>query len=214
MRRGVGKEREGTVVGDRGGERIRSFVAVDLDPSVLDALRRLQAELAATRADVRWVRPAGMHLTLKFLGPVTPAHLDRVHGALREALRDRPALTMMARGIGAFPSLRRPRVVWAGLAGDGLGDLARCVEATLEPLGFAAEGRELTPHVTLGRVNSMRGWPALAAVIDRHKADELGCTAVGAVIVYRSVLHRDGAQYSVLWSIPLGSSIANNSQLG
>jgi len=202
------------MVGDRGGERIRSFVAVDLDPAVLDTLQRLQAELAASRADVRWVRPSGMHLTLKFLGPVAPAQLERVHAALGEALRDSPPLTVAAHGLGAFPTLRRPRVVWAGLAGDGLGALAARVEAGLVPLGFAAEARGFTPHVTLGRVNSLRGWPELAAVIDRHRDDDFGRTAVRAVIVYRSTLHREGAQYAVLWSIPLGSSIANNSQLG
>jgi len=189
----------------RGGERIRSFVAVDLDPQVLEALSHLQAELAACGADVRWVRPGGMHLTLKFLGPVLPADLERVHAALRDAVRGRAPLTVATRGLGAFPSWQRPRVIWAGLAGDGLVELATTVETALVQLGFAAEARGFAPHVTLGRVNSQRGWPRLAAVLDTHREDDFGSTSVGAVRIYRSVLHPEGAQYSVLWAIPLNA---------
>lgn len=210
MRRGAGTRR----MDGRGEERIRSFVAVDLDAAVLDNLRRLQAELTRVPADVRWVRPGGMHVTLKFLGAVAPSLLAQVHAALRETLREVAAMTLAVRGLGAFPAMRRPRVVWAGLVGDGLAELAARVEAALAPLGFAAEGRAFTPHVTLGRVNGTRGWPALAEVIERHREDDFGTTVVNAVAVYRSLLHPEGAQYAVLWTVPLASSIVNDSRLG
>lgn len=210
MWRGAGRVQMRTAGAERGGERIRSFVAVDIDPSVLEAARRLQAELATCGADVRWVRPAAMHLTLKFLGPVAPAHLERVHAAVRDAVHDIPALAISARGLGAFPSLQRPRVVWAGLAGDGLAELAARVEAALVPLGFAAEVRGFTPHVTLGRVGSLRGWPRLAEVLEVRRDDEFGPTAVRAVTIYRSTLHPEGAQYAVLWTIPLGEHKKEN----
>lgn len=201
-------------MGKASEERIRSFVAVDLDRPVLETLQTLQAELKATHADVRWARPSGMHVTLKFLGAVVPSLLERVHAAVRGVSRDQPPFTIRAHGLGAFPTMRRPRVVWAGLAGEGLASLAGRVERALVPLGFPAEKRDFTPHVTLGRVGSMRGWPALAEILDRHREDEFGTTAIGAVVVYGSTLHPEGAQYSVLWSIPLGSSMVNDSRLG
>src|SRR5690349_12357716 len=101
------------------GERIRSFVAVDIAAPVRAALRALQAELAEAGADVRWVRAEGIHVTLKFLGAVEAARLERVHAVLRDILRAHPALHLRVRGLGAFPSLRRPRVLWTGLHGDG-----------------------------------------------------------------------------------------------
>jgi RNA 2',3'-cyclic 3'-phosphodiesterase len=183
---------------------LRSFIAVDLETPVLDALRTLQSELARTGADVRWVRPANMHVTLKFLGAVEPARLERVHAALRDAVSDQAVLRLRAHGLGAFPSLRRPRVVWAGLVGDNLAALAGRVDVALEPLGFAAEQRAFTPHVTLGRVNGMRGWARLEEMLKAHIDDDWGATVIDAVIIYRSTLHRDGAVYLPLWTIWLG----------
>ena len=184
--------------------RIRSFVAVDLEQQVLEVLRVLQAELARAGADVRWVRPTGMHVTLKFLGAVETARLERVHAALREAVPTQPVTHLRVRGLGAFPSLRRPRVVWAGLVGDGMVALATCVEQALKPLGFPAEKRPFAPHVTLGRVKSMRGWERLEEALKAHLDDDCGATIVDRVVIYRSTLHRDGAVYALLWTIRLG----------
>jgi len=184
-------------------KRIRSFVALDVTPPVRAALQTLVAELAATKADVRWVPPAGMHLTLKFLGAVEAAHLDRVHAALAAAVHEQAALQLRVRGLGAFPSLRRPRVLWVGLRGAGLVELARLVEQTLEPLGFAPEPRPFAPHITLGRVGSLRGWERLEEVYKGHLDDDFGDSPVDLVTIYRSTLHPEGAIYSSLWTIPL-----------
>jgi 2'-5' RNA ligase len=182
--------------------RIRSFVAVDLEAPVVAALQTLQAELAAVKADVRWVRPAGLHVTLKFLGAVEASVLERVRAGLVEVARCQTPLFLRVRGLGAFPSLRRPRVLWVGLDGAGLVELAAQVDERLAPLGFAREKRPFTPHVTLGRVNGLRGWPRVEEVFKAHLADDFGASAVGAMTVYRSTLRPDGAVYTALWTIP------------
>src|SRR5262249_49281409 len=115
-------------------ERIRSFIALELAEPVRAAIGALQRELAATPADVRWVRAEGLHVTLKFLGAVESPHLERVHAAMDGALYNQPTLHVNARGVGAFPSLRRPRVLWIGLEGKGLVELAAAVDAALTPL--------------------------------------------------------------------------------
>jgi 2'-5' RNA ligase len=187
-----------------GSTRIRSFVALDLDASVRQAVCDLQSQLARIKADVRWVRAEGLHVTLKFLGSVEPARLERVHATLAASVADQPALHVRARGLGAFPGWRRPRVVWVGLHGDGLVELAVRVDNALTAVGFEPEGRAFTPHLTLGRVNSPRGWPRLEEVCKAHLDDDFGESDINAVTIYRSTLQRGGAVYTPLWTIPLG----------
>jgi 2'-5' RNA ligase len=210
------------------GKSIRSFIAVDLQSPVLAAVGELQAHLARIKADVRWVRPQGMHVTLKFLGPVEPGRLEQVYTSVVAAVRGRPALQLCVHGLGAFPSWRRPRVLWVGLAasvgsagplpdgslrptmsdrrggGDGLAALAAAIDTAVQPFGFEPEKRGFTPHITLGRVNSLRGWPALEEVLKMHLDDDFGSSTVSAVVIYRSTLRPDGSVYSPLWTIPLG----------
>jgi len=184
-------------------ERIRSFIAVDIGPEVRAALREMTSELTHTGADARWVRPEGMHATLKFLGGVEATRLQAVRNAVESAVCNCGTMKMSVRGLGAFPSVRRPRVLWAGLQCDGLAELAQGVDMALTPLGFVPEKRPFHPHVTLARMRSLRGCQALAAAIERHKNDEFGKIDVSAVTIYRSKLQRDGAVYDSLWTIPL-----------
>jgi RNA 2',3'-cyclic 3'-phosphodiesterase len=185
-------------------ERIRSFVAIDVAPPVLKALQELREELARVQADVRWVRPEGLHATLKFLGAVEPPRLEEVHTTLLAAVGAQVAVRVRAHGLGAFPTLRRPRVLWVGLEGERLAELASRVDAALEPLGFEREKRGgFTPHITLGRVNSLRGWPRLEETFKAHLADDFGDSDIDGVTIYRSTLRRDGAVYTPLWTIPL-----------
>ena len=182
---------------------IRSFVAVDLQAPVRQAVNDLQGQLRRINADVRWVRPEGLHVTLKFLGSVAPAQLERVHAALAADLHDLPAFSVQVRGLGAFPNWRRPRVVWVGLHGEGLVALAARVDGALAPLGFEREQRAFTPHLTLARVNTPRGWPRLEEACKAHLDDAFGASDIGAVTIYRSTLQRGGAVYAPLWTIAL-----------
>ena len=137
--------------------RVRTFVAVFPPLEVREALIGAARELPVT-GEVRWVRPAKVHLTLKFLGEVSEDDLVRAAEALEPVrLRHGPFEAELS-GFGAFPSARRARILWAGIGegSDRLRALARDVEASLEPLGFEREDRAYVPHLTLGRA---RGRP-------------------------------------------------------
>jgi len=185
---------------------VRCFVAIDLSPEVRAAVAEAQAGLraAAPRADVRWVDPAGMHLTLKFLGEVPEERLPALQGALTEAVTRRPALALAARGLGGFPNARRPRVVWMGIAGDGeaLGRTAAGVEDALVPLGFPAEARPFRGHVTLARVRSPRGLAQLGDAIAAGAHADFGAWTAQEVVLYRSHLKPSGAVYEPLARLP------------
>lgn len=191
-------------MGRASAERIRSFVAVDLEEPVLRGLQQLLSELAQIKADVRWVREAGLHVTLKFLGSVEAARLQELQAALGAGLAGAPALHVQVCGLGAFPSLRRPRVLWVGLQGAGLGELAAAVERVTAQFGFEPENRSFTPHITLGRLNGSRGWSRVEEVFKAHLSDDFGSSTVDRVTMYRSTLRPAGAVYTPVWTIPLG----------
>ena len=134
---------------------MRIFVAVFPPPEIRKALLGAARELPVA-GEVRWARPENVHLTLKFLGDVPGDDVDRVAEALEPVrLRHEPFEAELS-AFGAFPSARRARILWAAV-GEGsefLRDLARDVEASLEPLGFEREDRAYVPHLTLGRARS------------------------------------------------------------
>src|SRR5262249_42877826 len=142
-----------------------------LSDDVRAAVASAQAGLrmAAPRADVRWVDPAGMHLTLKFLGEVDAARVPDVEAALADVARRHAPLARAAGGLAGFPGATRPRVVFAGIAGGlrELGLLAADVERACEALGFAPEARPFRGHVTLGRVRSPKGLAPVVAALGR-----------------------------------------------
>ena len=177
---------------------VRAFVAVFPPPEVREALARAAHKLPVS-GEVRWVRPANIHLTLKFLGDVAEADLSGVADVL-EAIRERHEPFEVALcGFGAFPSGRRARIFWAGI-GEGserLRALASDVELSLEPLGFEREARPYTPHLTLGRA---RGRPAS---LDTAEASEPGPHFwVRRMELMKSTLGGAGAEYSTIEAYP------------
>ncbi|MGH7965884.1 MAG: RNA 2',3'-cyclic phosphodiesterase, partial [Candidatus Binatia bacterium] len=123
---------------------IRAFIAANLAAPVIEEIAKVQSVLQEARGDIRWIRVEGLHLTLKFLGDITRSQVNPILEALEEALRERPSLGIVARGLGAFPSLKRPRVLWVGLGGEGLQELSETIEAALMPLDFPPEERSFT----------------------------------------------------------------------
>jgi len=184
---------------------LRAFVAVALAPDVVDRLTGLVGELKKCGADVRWVRPEGMHLTLRFLGDIEEGCVGELLEGLARGVSSLPSLRLGTAGLGAFPSLKRPRVIWVGCRGEGLGALAAATEKSISELGFPREERPFRPHVTLGRVRSGRNWKSLEGLLDRRLDCEFGESKVCEVILFRSELTRDGARYSRLGSVRLAA---------
>ncbi len=196
----------------RAAQSVRCFVAVDLSDEVRTALDAVQRRLrsSAPRADVRWVASAGMHLTLKFLGQVPEAGLAGIHSALADAVTLATAIPLACRGLGAFPGLARPRVLWAGLTGgvSELGRLAIACERVFEPLGFAPEERPFRGHVTLARVRSPRGFGPIARAVEAATDLDFGAWTATEVVLYRSHLRPTGSVYEALERVPLAPIVA------
>ena len=136
-------------------ERARSCVAIELPEELKQELVELIDRLrSGGQPGVKWVDPRGLHLTLKFLGDVPVDKLGDITDALREATRGIMCFRLAVGGLGVFPNPRRVRVAWVGVSGqvDVLERLRQRVESALVPLGFAAESRGFTPHLTLARV--------------------------------------------------------------
>lgn len=191
----------------------RLFLAISLPAQVKERLAEVQRELARSGADVRWVRPEGIHLTLKFLGEVPPEKIEAIVAACEKAVKEAApgALRLGVRGLGTFPPNRAPRVVWAGLTGDltALARLKRALEEALVSLGFEREDRPFVPHLTLGRVKSARRREALLKEIARFREEEFfspESIEVCTLTLYQSTLHPEGAIYTALRKIPLASN--------
>jgi len=182
---------------------IRAFIAVNLAPPVGEEIAKIQSTLRQAQGDIRWTRTEGMHLTLKFLGDIAREQVEPILSALRNTLHNQPPLHVVARGLGAFPHLKRPKVLWAGLSGEGLVGLQEKVESALIPLDFPPEERSFSPHLTLGRVRSLRGWEQVLAVVRKHEQVQFGESVIDHVTLYQSTLRPDGAVYSPLGTVPL-----------
>lgn len=191
---------------------MRLFLALNLPAAERDRLQRAAGPLRSARLPVRWVNANALHLTLKFLGEVPETRAAAIEAASAAvAGRFRPfALELQA--LGAFPSLRNPRVIWVGVhAPPELAQLAAEVETGMAELGFAPEGRSFSPHLTLGRVErdaraaDFGRLPALAAAFDysaQVRAESLD--------LMRSHLSPAGARYERLSAAPLGGEPAGS----
>ncbi|MBI2935954.1 MAG: RNA 2',3'-cyclic phosphodiesterase [Chloroflexi bacterium] len=139
---------------------IRAFIAIDLPEDVKKALASLIDSLKRRRVEgVRWVNPDGVHLTLKFLGDIRSGQVGEVVQAMAEASYGLSSFRLELKGVGGFPNLQRPRVLWTGMGGE-LGPclaLWRRLDEALRPLGFPSEERPFNPHLTLGRVHDRAG---------------------------------------------------------
>ncbi len=182
-------------------QTVRTFIAVEIDEAIRRAAAKLVEELRTASADVSWVAPQNMHLTVKFLGDVAAEKIPQVCDTVAQAAAGVERFDLEIRGVGAFPNAARPRTVWIG-TGSGeaqLTMLAERLETALGKLGFAPEGRPFHGHLTLGRVR--RPSPALAALTPmlKERADlGLGQTAIHEVVVFSSQLERGGPIYEEL----------------
>jgi 2'-5' RNA ligase len=190
-------------------EQIRSFIAVELPQELKLALTRLQERLkSGGQAPVKWVSPDSLHLTLKFLGNISPGMTGRITSALEGAVRGMRPFILEVSGLGVFPNPRRVQIIWVGLTGETskLIQLQQRIEASLVPLGFTAETRPFSPHLTLARVRD-QATPAeredLGQLISGMSFAADFKLNVDAVHLMRSQLTREGPIYSRLSSVAL-----------
>lgn len=185
---------------------IRAFIAVAVDEAIIARLAALQGELRRADAPVAWVRPGGMHLTLKFLGNVPEERIPAIGEAMREVAASRKPFRIGVEGTGAFPNLRRPRVIWADVreGREALIELAAAVDGALVGVGFPPEDRPFSPHLTLGRVKMPNRLEQMMALLASHAQDRFGEMLVTGMILFQSELSPQGAKYTPLRHAALG----------
>ncbi|MCC6545175.1 MAG: RNA 2',3'-cyclic phosphodiesterase [Nitrospirae bacterium] len=186
---------------------MRCFIAVSLPEELKSKISCIQEKLKAAGADVSWTRKEGMHLTLKFLGDKDEVKIPDIKKALDMAVDGIVPFSLSVSGLGIFPDMRRPRVVWVGLKeeGDNVIRLQKGVEAELKKRGFPAEGRSFTPHITLGRIRTDKNIEKLLRLIDDEKRSDPGGFPVSEIHLIKSELKPSGAVYTELFSVMLSS---------
>jgi 2'-5' RNA ligase len=191
-------------------ERVRAFIALRLDAAVDDAIADLTERLRAPENDnpqegIRWVRRANFHLTLFFLGPAVPRErLAPIAEALDEIVIATAPFEIVARGVGVFPNPARPRVIWVGLHSDALAALAARVTEAAERCGFTPERRAYSPHLTIGRVRSLKLPGRLRRSLSKAADSSFGISRIERVMLYRSELGPQSSTYHELAAFPLG----------
>jgi 2'-5' RNA ligase len=183
---------------------LRSFIAIELPEEVKSALSRLQDKLKESAVDIRWVKPDNIHLTLKFLGDIDDKNIGNIVQQLEGACAKYSFFELAVSGIGVFPNVRSPRVMWAGLKyEDAFAGFHGEIENGLASIGYEREGRRFSPHLTLGRFRSFKGKASVSERIELHKNDRLGSIGVRTISLMESKLSPSGASYSRVKEIAL-----------
>jgi len=189
-------------------ERFRCFVAIQLDPAVIEELQAVQRMLRRhLEAGVRWTQPEQMHLTLHFLGDVEAADIGALAKAIEGVAPGVAPLELCLQGLGVFPERGRPRVIWVGLGGD-LGALSSLQQAVTEAAGGFGEPQESNkgfhPHLTLGRVRTDPGVTEdLPTLIRRLAGPRSIRWPVRELALMCSELYSSGARYTVMNTVAL-----------
>jgi len=186
-------------------DNIRAFIAFELPKPVISSIRSIQEGLRSHRLNMRWVRPENIHLTLKFLGNISAADTEKAGGAMVASAKQYAPISLEAKGIGAFPGIKRPRVIWVGLTGqmDLLRQLHRKLDENLAATGFLPEKRPFKGHLTISRVKGRIDPGRLIDAIDEFRGFQSEPFTAETLILFKSELKSAGAVYSKLLSVSL-----------
>jgi len=183
---------------------MRTFIAIEISEALKKILGQIEAHLKYAGADVKWVNPDIIHLTLKFLGEISEEKCEEVKSALDDIAGSARPFELNIKDVGAFPKIDHPRVVWVGLdkGASESKDLASRIDEALSKIGFAKEERPFSPHLTIGRVRSATNRGKLAEKISSAAANfELSAIVphqVLLVILFQSTLTPQGPIYTKL----------------
>ncbi len=180
-------------------ERLRAFVAIRVSAQVENAIAALIEDLRSPRDGFRWVSRANLHLTLKFLGPAVEAgKITALCPKLEQIAAGTAPFDVAARNVGGFPTLDRPRIIWVGLEGGELMELAQQVEEAAALCGFEREQRAFAPHLTIARLKSPRALATTRHALERVREHEFGLSRIESITLFRSRLTPKGSIYEAL----------------
>ena len=179
---------------------IRCFIAVEIPEPIQALLKPVQTHLQSQiHRGTSWTKPGNFHLTLKFLGDIHPEASNDVSEALQRVTERHPPFSIAFGGIGAFPNLARPRVIWLGIkqGASTVSRLAKAVNLELADLGFSPDNR-FHPHLTLARLRTATNLEPLKNILRKYDTIVGGSMRVNEIALMQSQLHRNGAIYTPL----------------
>jgi len=180
-------------------ERLRSFIAFDIeDKAIIERLTNAQMELVKTGADLKLVKPENIHITIRFLGNISPGMVEKIFEAMKNV--EFKPFRVEIRGLGAFPGLRFPRVVWAGIkrGEEKLKGIFEQLEPQLRKLGFQPDPKGFSPHITIARVRTGRNKGELVKKLKELIDLEIGVFIAKCLRLKRSTLTPKGPLYTTL----------------
>jgi 2'-5' RNA ligase len=180
-------------------EQIRSFIAFDIqNDTALNRIAVVQKLLIQTNADLKLVEPANIHITLRFLGAISPATVEKVFDAMKKTKFS--PFNVNISGLGVFPSLNYPRVVWAGITQgkEELRSIFEQLEPQIQALGFTPDANGFSPHLTIARVRSGVNKQRIAQLITEKVNYEFGSIKAECLRLKRSQLSSKGPTYLTL----------------
>jgi 2'-5' RNA ligase len=181
--------------------RTRTFVGVSLNDPLRQQLAAIQQTLARTGARVHWTQPDALHITVLFLGDLDDQELVKVCQDVDRQTPRFPRFSVAIHGLSGFPTPRRPKILWAGIA-DGAAELVQMYQhfeqQFVKSIGYRPEERSYSPHVTLGRIKADEAAQQIARELPRYSDHRFGDMPVSEIHVFRSDLRRDGPQYTIL----------------
>jgi 2'-5' RNA ligase len=187
-------------------DTIRTFIAVEIPENITSGIRELQQGLKDYGIDIRWIRPENIHLTLKFLGDVEAADIDKISGAISKTVDGVASIPLKAKGVGVFPGIKSPRVLWVGLTGqlELLINLQKTLDEKLKGIGFPTEKRPFKGHLTIGRIKAKMDTKKLGGALITFRNFESETFIADKIILFKSELKPQGAVYTNLVSESLG----------
>jgi len=180
-------------------QSIRSFLCFDIEnETVLNRLETTQRRLVQTGADMKLVKTQNIHITIRFIGNTIPAMIEKIFEEMKKILFT--PFTVHIKGLGTFPNLRYPRVVWAGIAegAEQLRSVFNQIEPKLRDLGFTPDLRGFSPHLSIARVRSSRNKAELAEFVKNNSNWEFGSIEARCLRLKKSILTLKGPIYSTL----------------
>jgi 2'-5' RNA ligase len=187
-------------------DTIRTFIAVEIPEYIISSIRGLQQGLKDYGIDMGWIRPENIHITLKFLGNVEAADINKIYGAIYNTTDGVASISLKAKGVGVFPGIIRPRVLWVGLTGqlEFLMRLQQTLDENLKAIGFPKEKRPFKGHLTIGRIKAKINNKIFVDALRAFSHFESETFIADKIILFKSELKPQGAVYTNLASASLG----------
>ncbi|MDY6790784.1 MAG: RNA 2',3'-cyclic phosphodiesterase [Thermodesulfobacteriota bacterium] len=188
-------------------DTIRAFIAIELPEEIIAFIGKIQQDVRSYGFKASWVRPKNIHLTLKFLGPINREDIKKVGDVIIGTASENIPLSLGVKGIGVFPGVKRPRVIWTGIAGqtEELSDLQKTLDGKLETVGFPKEKRPFRGHLTIARIKGSIDARRLIDAMKQLGKFESKKFSVNEIVLFKSELKPSGAKYTKLINAPLNA---------